>query len=240
MAINNRVFRPAREGFVSVLAVLVLALGVTAPALAQVEDDAIFTFFKAEKLEYQRDNNDSYFVWDAEGWIGEDKNKLWLKTEGEYVLDVGQTERAELQVLYSRLIADFWDAQVGVRNEFDPNQTVDAVLGIQGLAPYWFEVEAAAFVSEDADLLARIKASYEILFSQKLILQPQLELNFAAQDIEKREYKRGLSELEAGLRLRYEIIREVAPYIGAEFVRSNGTEDDENSLRFVAGLRVWF
>ena len=114
------------------------------------------------------------------------------------------------------------------------------MLGIQGLAPYWFEVEAAAFVSEDADLLARIKASYEILFSQKLILQPQLELNFAPQDIEKREYKRGLSEMEAGLRLRYEIIREVAPYIGAEFVRTRGTEDNENSLRFVTGLRVWF
>ena len=240
MAITNRAFRPAQEGFVSVLAVLLLALGVAAPAVAQVDDDAIFTFFKTEKLEYQRDNNDSYFVWDAEGWIGEDKNKLWLKTEGEYVLDDKQTERAELQVLYSRLISDFWDAQVGIRNEFDPNQTVDAVLGIQGLAPYWFEIEAAAFLSEDADVLARIKASYEFLFSQKLILQPQLELNFAAQDIEKREYKRGLSELEAGLRLRYEIIREVAPYIGAEFVRTRGTEDNENSLRIVAGLRLWF
>lgn len=240
MVIANRAFGPAQGKFVSFLVVLVIAFGVTAPAAAQVEDDAVFTFFKAEKLEYQRDNNDSYFVWDAEGWIGEDKNKLWLKTEGEYVLDIKQTERAELQVLYSRLIADFWDAQVGIRDEFDPNQTIDAVLGIQGLAPYWFEVEAAAFLSEDADLLARIKASYEFLFSQKLILQPQLELNFAAQDIEKREYKRGLSEMEAGLRLRYEIIREVAPYIGTEFVRTRGTEDNENSLRFVAGLRVWF
>ena len=240
MVITNRARCPAQGSLVSVLVALVLTLAAATPAAAQVEDDAIFTFFKAEKLEYQRDNNDSYFVWDAEGWIGEDKNKLWVKTEGEYVLDIGQTERAELQVLYSRLIADFWDAQVGVRNEFDPNQTVDAVLGIQGLAPYWFEVEAAAFVSEDADLLARIKASYEILFSQKLILQPQLELNFAAQDIEKREYKRGLSELEAGLRLRYEIIREVAPYIGAEFVHTRGAEDNENSLRLVAGLRVWF
>jgi len=240
MIITNRALGPAQGSLVSVLVALVLALAAAAPAAAQVEDDAIFTFFKAEKLEYQRDNNDSYFVWDAEGWIGEDKNKLWVKTEGEYVLDIKQTERAELQVLYSRLIADFWDAQVGIRDEFDPNQTVDAVVGIQGLAPYWFEVEAAAFLSEDADVLARIKASYEILFSQKLILQPQIELNFAAQDIEKREYKRGLSEMEAGLRLRYEIIREVAPYIGAEFVRTRGTEDNENSLRFVAGLRVWF
>ncbi len=240
MVIANRAFGPAQGNFVSLLVVLVLTLAIASPAAAQVEDDAIFTFFKAEKLEYQRDNHDSYFVWDVEGWIGEDKNKLWVKTEGEYVLDIKQTERAELQVLYSRLIADFWDAQVGIRDEFDPNQTIDAVLGIQGLAPYWFEIEAAAFLSEDADLLARIKASYEILFSQKVILQPQLELNFAAQDISKREYKRGLSELEAGLRLRYEIIREVAPYIGAEFVRTRGTEDNENSLRLVAGLRVWF
>lgn len=240
MAITNRAIRPAQGSLVSTLVALVLTLAAAAPAAAQVEDDAIFTFFKTEKLEYQRDNNDSYFAWDAEGWIGEDKNKLWVKTEGEYVLDIKQTERAELQVLYSRLIADFWDAQVGIRNEFDPNQTVDAVLGIQGLAPYWFEVDAAAFLSEDADLFARIRGSYEFLFSQKLILQPQLELNFAAQDSEKREYKRGLSEFEAGLRLRYEIIREVAPYIGAEFVRTRGTEDDENSLRLVAGLRVWF
>jgi len=240
MIITNRALCPAQGGLVSVLVALVLTLAAAAPAAAQVEDDAVFTFFKAEKLEYQRDNNDSYFVWDAEGWIGEDKNKLWAKTEGEYVIDIKQTERAELQVLYSRLIADFWDAQVGIRDEFDPNQTIDAVLGIQGLAPYWFEVDAAVFLSEDADLLARIKASYEILFSQKLILQPQIELNFAAQDIEKREYKRGLSEMEAGLRLRYEIIREVAPYIGAEFVRTPGTEDNENSLRFVAGLRMWF
>jgi len=236
---TNTASHPGQGNIVpTVLAALVfLAAG---PVSADVEDDDIFTFFKTEKLEYQRDNKDSYFVWDAEGWIGDDKNKLWLKTEGEYVLDVTQTERAELQVLYSRLITDFWDAQVGIRDEFQPNQTLDAVLGVQGLAPYWFEVDAALFLSQDADVLARIKASYEFLFSQKLILQPQIELNFAAQDVSKRDYKRGLSELEAGLRLRYEIIREVAPYVGLEYVRDEAAESDKNSLRFVTGVKIWF
>ena len=240
MRLMNRASRPG-QGRGALLALAATFVFVFATStFADVEDDDIRMFFKTEKLEYQRDNNDNYFVWDAEGWIGEDKNKLWLKTEGEYVLDVKQTERAELQVLYSRLISDFWDAQVGIRNEFDPNQTVDAVLGVQGLAPYWFEVEAAVFLSQDADVLARLKASYEFLFSQQLILQPQIELNFAAQDISKRDYKKGLSELEAGLRLRYEIIREVAPYVGLEYVRDEAADSDKNSLRFVTGVRIWF
>lgn len=239
MITASRAFCPGQKSAVPII-LATFALLAAGPVSADVEDDDIFTFFKTEKLEYQRDNKDSFFVWDAEGWIGEDKNKLWLKTEGEYVLDVTQTERAELQVLYSRFIFDFWDAQVGIRDEFQPNQTLDAVLGVQGLAPYWFEVDAAVFLSQDADVLARLKASYEFLFTQKLILQPQIELNFAAQDVSKRDYKRGLSELEAGLRLRYEIIREVAPYVGLEYVRDEAAESDKNSLRFVTGVRVWF
>lgn len=204
-----------------------------------VMNSKTFTFFQMRKNEYQIDDDNQFYAWDAEGWIGGDYNKLWLKTQGEYLIDDDKTETAELQALYSRAISPYWDAQVGVRSAFEPTQAWDAVVGLQGLAPYFFEVGAAAFFSGEA-VQARIEASYELLLSQRLIVEPDLEVNLSSADIADREVSQGFSSLEAGVRLRYEIIREVAPYVGVEYVRNEAAEDDKDSLRFVTGVRLWY
>jgi copper resistance protein B len=204
-----------------------------------VMDSQTFTFFHARKNEYQIDDDNQFYAWDAEGWVGGDYNKLWLNTQGEYLIDDEKTEQAELQALYSRAISPYWDAQVGVRSEFEPTQAWDAVVGAEGLAPYFFELGAAAFIGGEA-IQARIEASYELLLTQRLIAEPDAEVNLASADIADRGVEKGFSSLEAGLRLRYEIIRELAPYVGVEYVRNEAAEDDKDSVRFVTGLRLWY
>lgn len=214
-----------------------------------VMDQQTYYFFRTDRLEVQTNEGDGVLVWDAEGWVGGDYNKLWIKSEGEYLFERDRTEEAELQALYSRAILPFFDVQAGVRHDFkpDPSRTF-GVVGVQGLAPYWFEVDAAGFVSDDADVSARLEAEYEFLFTQQLILQPRTELNFAVQDVKKLGIGSGLSTAELGLRLRYEFVREVAPYIGVSWTRLVGkTEDfardegeDVSSVSFVTGVRLWF
>ena len=217
-------------------------------AQAAEMDDQIITYFEAERLEYRVSDGKESLNWDAQGWIGEDYNKLWLKTEGEKVFG-GSLEEAEVQVLYSRMIAPFWDVQVGGRYDVRPQpQRGYAVFGFQGLAPYFFEVDAAGFMSHKGDVSARLKGSYELLLTQKLILEPSVELNLAAQEVEALHTGSGLTDVELGLRLRYEVIREVAPYIGvawerkvgrtADFAREEGEAVDR--LSFVTGIRFWF
>ncbi|WP_138380707.1 copper resistance protein B [Luteithermobacter gelatinilyticus] len=218
-------------------------------ALRQETGGQTFTFVQADRLEYQTNEGEGVLLWDAQGWIGGDINKFWFKTEGEYFLDADEFEEAEVQALYSRAISPFFDLQVGLRHDITPNPSrTHAVIGIQGLAPYWFEVDAAAFVSDEGEVTARIEAEYELLLTQRLILQPRTELSFAAQDVEELGIGSGLSTVEAGMRLRYEIKREIAPYIGfawnrkigdtADFARLEGETVD--SLSFVVGLRLWY
>ena len=213
-----------------------------------VEDSQIFSFLLIDQLEYQMKDGDDSLYWDAEGWIGTDYNRLWVKTEGDKIFG-DDVEEAEVQVLYSRFIAPFWDLQAGLRYDFRPNPSRSfAVLGVEGLAPYWFEVEAAGFISDDGDVSARVEAEYEILFTQRLIAQPLLEVNLAAQDVEELGIGSGFTDIELGLRLRYEIRREFAPYIGfswtrrlgntADFTRDEG--EDVGDLAVVAGVRLWF
>lgn len=214
-----------------------------------VMDSQTYVFFKTDRLEVQTNEGDGLFVWDAEGWVGGDYNKLWIKTEGEYLFERERTAEAELQALYSRTITPFFNLQAGVRHDFkpDPSRTF-GVLGIHGLAPYWFEVDAAGFVSDEADVSARLEAEYDFLFTQRLILQPRTELNFAVQDVKKLGIGSGLSTAELGLRLRYEIVRELAPYIGISWTRLVGkTEDfarddgeDVSDVSFVVGVRLWY
>lgn len=213
--------------------------GAPADWPSPVMDSQTFTFFQASKNEYQIDDDDQFYAWDAEGWIGGDYDKLWLKTQGEYLIDAEKTEQAELQALYSRAVSPYWDAQVGVRSEFEPTQAWDAVVGAKGLASYFFEAGAAAFISGEA-VQARVEASYELLLTQRLIAEPDVEVNLSSADIADRGVEKGFSSLEAGLRLRYEIIRELAPYVGVEYVRSEAAEDDKDSVRFVTGVRLWY
>ena len=194
-----------------------------------------------------RHGRDGY-AWDAEGWYGGDVDKLWLKTEGEGAFG-RRLERAEVQALWSRAIDPWFDLQLGVRHDLRPDpQRTHLVLGVQGLAPYWFEVDAAAFLSDKGDLTARIEAEYDLRLTQKLILQPRVELNLAAQDMPEIRIGSGLSAGEFGARLRYEIRPEFAPYVGVEYERSFG--DTADFLRaagdrpghwtLLVGLRTWF
>lgn len=218
------------------------------PTAMAAEPTPLLYFFQAEEFEYRVTDGDDSFNWDAQGWVGGDVNRAWFKTEGEVPVD-GGVEGAEIQALYSRQISDFFDAQVGVRYDFEPDpERAFAVFGVQGLAPYFFEIDAAGFVSEDGDLSARFEAEYELLIAQQLVLQPSLEVNFAAQEVEELGIGSGVNDVELGLRLRYEIEREFAPYIGvnwerdlgetADFARDEG--EDVDNLSFVAGVRFWF
>lgn len=206
-------------------------------------------FLLAERLEYQTNDGAPTLLFDGQGWWGTDRNKLWVKSDVERDFDAGAFEEAELQALWSRPIARFFDVQAGVRHDFVSGaDRTFGVVGVQGLAPYWFEIDAAIFVSGDGDVSARFEAEYDLLLAQRLILQPRTELNFAVQDVENIGVGSGLSTAELGLRLRYEIRPQFAPYVGvnweravgetADFARANG--DDVGAVSVVAGVRLWF
>jgi copper resistance protein B len=201
-----------------------------------------------DRLEYRLANGRDGYAWDAQGWYGGDIDKLWLKSEGEGGFGEG-LERGEVQALWSRAIDPWFDLQLGFRHDFGhgPDRSYLA-LGVQGLAPYWFEVDAAAFVSDKGDITARFEAEYDLRITQKLILQPVAELDFSLQDVPELRIGSGLSSAEAGLRLRYEVRPEFAPYIGVEYERGFGgtarlrraSGEDAGGWSLLAGLRAWF
>lgn len=217
-----------------------------AAARAQLHSEhGAHTFSKVmvDELEYGA----GAWGWDAGAWIGGDINRLVLKTEGEGA--DGELHDAEVQALYSRAIGPYFDLRAGLRHDITPNPSrTYAAFGVEGLAPYWFDVEAMAYLSDKGDVRARLGASYDQLITQKLVIQPRAELNFAAQDMPAQGVWAGFSEAEFGLRLRYEIRREFAPYIGVKYARKIGKTADFTRARgekagaaaVVAGLRVWF
>jgi copper resistance protein B len=214
-----------------------------------VHDNQIFAVLRGDRLEYQTGEDNENLLWDVQAWVGADTNKLWFKSEGTWLLDEDKFEEAETELLYSRNIATFWDLQIGIRHDFkpDPDRTF-AALGFQGLAPYWFEVEATAYISDDGDFSAAFETEYDLLLSQRLILQPRFETRVALQEVEKYGVGQGINDIELGVRLRYEIRREFAPYIGVSWHRKLGeaadlAEDegeDTDVISFVVGVRVWF
>jgi copper resistance protein B len=206
-------------------------------------------FLQAERFEYQTNGPSGTALWDAQGWVGGDYNRFWVKTEGEYSGASNNLQKAEIQALYSRPISPYFDFQAGVRQDMQPGaRRTFGVIGIQGLAPYWFEIDTALFISHHGDVSARLEAEYDLRFTQRLILQPRAELNVAFQDVPELAIGSGLSMAEIGARLRYEFKREFAPYIGVSWGSATGrTADllrrdgrDPGGLSFVAGLRLWF
>lgn len=198
--------------------------------------------------EYQFRNGRDGYRWDGEAWFGGDINRLTLKSEGEGAFREG-VDSAEIQALYSRAIGPYFNLQAGVRHDFQPSPTrTYATVGFEGLSPYLFEVEGAAFVSEKGDVLGRLEGYYDQRITQKLILQPRVELNLSAQDVPENRLGAGLTNAELGLRLRYEVVREFGPYVGisydaktgrtADFARADGK--DSTSTSFVAGVHFWF
>ena len=240
-----------RNCFRSVLfAVFSVVAIATSPTLrAEMLDDQLFTLVKIDQLEYRSQDGDDVVSWDGQARIGNDLHKLALKSEGEYVLDPDTMETAEFQLLYLRMISDFFDVQAGLRHDFQPNPSrTYAIVGINGLAPQWFEVDASLFLSDEGDVSARFHVEYDILFSQRLVLQPNAEVNVAFSDDEPTGVGSGISDIELGLRLRYEFVREFAPYFGIQWERKLGNTsdfaraegEDDNVFSIVAGVRVFF
>jgi len=225
------------------------AMAVSRRTLVRENGDVRTTAVVIDRLEAGFGDDDETWLWDVQGWSGGDINRFWWKSEGEGDVH-GGLEEAELQALYSRAVTPFWDVQAGVRHDFRPDDedTTHLVLGVQGLAPYWWEIDAAAFLSTDGDLTARVEAEYDQRLTQRLILQPRLEIDLSASDIPELEIGSGLASVEAGLRLRYEFRKEFAPYVGVEWSRALGDTADyiearggaPEDTRFVVGLKAWF
>lgn len=217
------------------------------PRELRLDDEHNFGALLVDRLErgYSRDSN--HTAYDMQAWFGRDYDRLVIKAEGD--IAGGQLQEARTELLWGHAIATFWDAQAGVR--YDSGVGPDRgwlALGVQGLAPYWFEVDAAAYLGDNGRTALRLGAEYEVLLTQKLVLQPRVEVNWYGRSDEARGIGAGLSEAQAGLRLRYEFTRQFAPYIGVERSSTFGRtadlarEEGESTgvTRWVAGVRFWF
>lgn len=223
------------------------AMRASRARLAAEHGGARFTQLHVELAEVAvRDGRDGY-RWDAEGWYGGDVDRIVVKSDGGGGFD-GAVE-ADVQALYSRAIGPYFDLQAGIRQDLgDGRSRTYAALGIEGLAPYWLQVDATAFLSDRGEAIAEVTGLYDQRITQRLILQPRLDIDLAAQDSRVIGVGAGLSRIAAGLRLRYEVAREFAPYIGVRWDRSLGRTaryaraagDDPDSVDVVAGLRFWF
>ncbi|WP_340168526.1 copper resistance protein B [Parasphingorhabdus sp.] len=223
------------------------AMRASREAVYQEHGNMQLFWFQGDRAEYRMRHGKDGYLWDLQGYYGGDLNKFWFKSEGEG--SFGEPiDQAEVQALFSRAIAPFFDLQAGVRQDLTGPSRTHAAIGIQGLMPYMFETDAAMFLSHKGDLTARIEGEYDQRLTQRLILQPRAEVNLSAQEIPELGIGSGIDNLELGLRLRYEIVREFAPYIGVEqewklggsrdFARLAG--EDPSVTNYVVGVRFWF
>lgn len=222
------------------------AFPVLAPH-AMEHPPAINRYVLFNRLETWDADRGSGQAWEGSAWIGSDLNRLWLRSEGERV--DGRSESIELEALYGRSISPWWDLLAGVKHDFRPADSRSwAAIGVQGMAPYKFEVAATAYFGESGQVAATLEAEYDVLLTNRLILQPLVEARFSARDEPEYGNGSGLNTVEAGLRLRYEFSRRFAPYIGVVHERAFGDTADHRreegesprDTRFVAGVRVWF
>jgi copper resistance protein B len=223
------------------------AMAASRKSLRDTHGDFPVFWFQGDRLEYQSRAGDDGYLWDVQGYYGGPTSRLWFKSEGEGAFGE-RIEDAEVQALYSKAIAPYWDIQAGVRLDLAGVETTHAVIGIQGLAPYMFEIDAAMFVSHRGDITARIEAELDQRITRRLILQPRAEVNLSAQNVPRLGVGSGLDAVEVGVRLRYEFVREFAPYIGveqswrvgrsADFARAAG--EDPSVTNYVVGVRFWF
>lgn len=211
-----------------------------------VHDDALNYFVLFDQLEWTAGGGASGLDWDNKGWVGGDRNRLWFRAEGE--TEEGRLEESEAHVFYGRAFAKWWDVVAGVRQDLRPGPAQTwAAVGLQGLAPYWFEVEATAYLGASGRTHVRFETEYELLLTNRLVLQPLLEVEIYGKSDPERGIGGGLSTADVGLRLRYEFRRELAPYIGVVWNRSFfGTADrakaagrETSGTRLALGIRLW-
>lgn len=212
-----------------------------------MDDKAKHAMLRFDRLEYADTAGGAAAAWSAQAWIGGEFDKLRLRSEGERAR--GETAHADVEALWSHAIAAYWDAGLGVRHDIGDGPSRNwAAFGVQGLAPWWFEVDATAYVGGSGRSALRVEVDYDLSLTQRWILQPRVEMNAYGKDDAAARIGSGLSDATLGVRLRYEIRREIAPYVGIEWTRRFGgtadfaraSGDDPNDARFVAGLRIWY
>lgn len=213
----------------------------------RLADEKSFGSVLFDKLEAVRSHGSNSVAYDLYARFGRDYDKLVIKAEGEVAS--GKLQDARTEALWSHAVATFWDAQLGVRQDsgIGPDRTWLA-FGMQGLAPYWFEVDATAYVGNGGRTALRLGAEYELLVTQRLIVQPRIEANLYGKSDAARDIGKGISDLTTGLRVRYEFSRQFAPYVGVEWANRFGESADlaraagelTRSTRYVAGMRFWF
>jgi copper resistance protein B len=212
-----------------------------------VMDQPILAHVIFDQLEGRWNGTNSEFRWEGQGWVGTDYDKLWIKSEA--TLSNGTLGDSQQQFLYDRAITTYFDLQGGLRSDIDSRPTRNwAAFGIQGLAPYFFNLELTGYVSGQGHLAAKLEASYDLLLTQRLILQPQIELNLYGKADPARLVGAGFSDIDTGLRLRYELSRNFAPYLGVVYEGRFGQsanyarrlDESTGDFRFAFGVRVWF
>jgi copper resistance protein B len=212
-----------------------------------VHDRALSYYFLFDQLEWQAGKGGRGANIDSRGWIGRDRDRLWFRAEGDG--EGGRVGKAQTHVLYGRQFARYWDLVGGIRQDFRPGPAQSwAAFGVQGLAPYWFDIEATGYIGASGRTHARFEVEYELLFTNRLVLQPLFEAELVGKSDPERGVGAGVSTTDLGFRLRYEIRREFAPYLGitwsnkwgktADFAAAAG--EDTGGARFVTGLRLWF
>ena len=220
-----------------------------------VSDSERFGFLLVDNLEWRGGDGPNGLRWDVQGWYGGDRSRIWLRSEGQRNERLRSGSEAEAELLYGRLVSPFFDLVGGIRYErkwerdTGPDRTSLAI-GLLGLAPYRFEVAPTLYLSQDGDALAKFSGSTDLLLTQRLILQPRLDANAAFSEVERSGFRvgKGLNDAELGVRLRYEIRRELAPYIGVSWKRSYGDTadllrragEDTRETRVFLGARMWF
>lgn len=238
--------------------VLLAGLGLAGrPVWAQSQplihfaNENTLAFILFDLLEHQPRLEGRPMQWDMDAWVGKMYNRLWIRSEGE-ALTNQQGGEVAFQALYSRVIAPFWDLQIGARMDVAYGERTRTrahlALGLEGLAPYWFELEPTLFVSQAGEVAASLRASYDLFVTQRLILQPRLDMEAALQEVSDWGVGRGLNRADFGLRLRFELAREFAPYIGYTWFRLYGGTADlaraegeaTRGSGFVAGVRLWY
>lgn len=205
-------------------------------------DQALNSYLLIDRLEWQNLDAGNTLAWDIDAWLGGNIDRLWLRSEGERT--DGHTDKAELQALWGHAISPWWDVVLGARQDFKPGSPQTwAALGIQGTPLYGLETEATAYLGEAGQSALRLKAEYDLLVTNRLVLQPLAEANFYGKNDPQREVGSGLGNTELGLRLRYQLRPEIAPYVGLTWNKAHGNtepEEDDGEARLVLGVRAWF
>jgi copper resistance protein B len=196
---------------------------------SHMDDDPVEYKVSLDRLEIRDASSATPFAWDAKAWVGRDRNRLYLRSEGQ---TADGKDEATVEAFWARPVSPWWNLVLGVREDFQPGDTRSwLAMGVMGLAPYRFNVQATAYLGDAGRTALRIETEYDMLLTNRLILQPRLELNAYGKDDPGRGIESGVG-MDLGLRLRYEVRREMAPYIGVTW--------DTHELQALAGLRIWF